>query len=158
MEFSIWLKICNTHYLFFDGASKSNPGMTGAGEIICNANGDIKSAYEWGLGPLSNNSVEALALYQGLIQLQKLGISTATILRDSAIIISLMVYNRNASNMILQQTISHCQALAQQMKEVRFFLVLRSLNKEADSRARRACSKSIGNLCCNAIESQCYLP
>ena len=81
-EFSIWLRNCNTHYLFFDGASKFNPGMARVGGIICNANGDIKSAYEWGLGPLSNNRVEALALYQGLIQLQKLGISTTTILGD----------------------------------------------------------------------------
>lgn len=156
-EFSIWLKNCNTHYLFFDGASKSNPGMAGASKIICNANGDIKFAYEWGLVPLSNNRDEALALYQGLIQLQKLGIITATILGDSAIIISLMVYNWNAFNVTLQQIINRCQALTQQMKEVCFFHVLHSLNKEVDSRANRAYSKSIENLRCNATESQCYL-
>jgi len=50
-EFSIWLKNYNTHYLFFDGASKFNPGMARAGGIICNANGDIISSCECRLGP-----------------------------------------------------------------------------------------------------------
>ena len=75
--------------------------MAGAGRIICNANGDIIISYEWGLGNLSNNRAEALTLYQGLIQLQKLCIHTATIIGDSNIVIILMVYNRNASNVIL---------------------------------------------------------
>ena len=101
-DFSLWLRNCNTHYLFFDGASKYNPGMAEAGGIICNANADIITAYEWGLGNLSNNRTEVLALYQGLLQLQKLGIHTATIIGDSTIIISLMVQNRSASNVILQ--------------------------------------------------------
>ena len=56
--------------------------------------------------PPSNNRAESLALYQGLIQLQKLSVSTAMILGVSTIIISLMVYNRNAFDVILQKTIS----------------------------------------------------
>jgi len=80
--------------------------MARASGTICNANGDIKMAYEWRLGPLSNNRVKALTLYEGFIQLQKLGISTTMILRDLANIISLMVYNRSTSNVLLQQTIS----------------------------------------------------
>lgn len=47
-EFSLWLRNCNTHYLFFDGASKYNLGMAGVGGIICNGNGDIITSYEWG--------------------------------------------------------------------------------------------------------------
>lgn len=56
--------------------------MVGARGIICNTNGDIITAYEWGLRNLSNNRAEVLALYQGLLQLQKLGIHTAMIIRD----------------------------------------------------------------------------
>jgi len=68
-ELSTWLRNSNVHYLFFDGASKSNPKTAGAGGIIYNANGEIQLSYEWGLGSLSNKRVEALALYQGLVQL-----------------------------------------------------------------------------------------
>ena len=100
-EIARWLRNCNTHYLFFDGASKSNPGMAGAGGIICNGNGDVLIDYEWGLGTISNNRAKSLALYQGLLQLQRFGISTVVIIGDSAIVISLMVCNRKAPNLIL---------------------------------------------------------
>lgn len=108
--------------------------------------------------PLSNNRAKALALYQGLVQLQKLGINTAMILGDSTAIISLMVHNQNASNVLLQQNINQCQALAQQMTDLHFFHVLRTLNKEANTCANRVCNRSIGNILCNSIESQQYLP
>lgn len=155
-EFSIWLRNYNTRYLFFNGTSKSNPRTAGAGGIIYNANGDIKITYEWGLGPLSNNMAEALALYQGLIQLQNLGINTAMVLGDLAAIVSLMVYNRSTSNVLLQQTINRCQVLTHKMIDIHFFHVLRSLNKEADTCANRACTRSIGSLLCNSIESHSY--
>lgn len=90
-EFTVWTKNSNRHYLCFDGASKSNLGVEGAGGVIFNANGDNILAYEWGLGHTSNNRAEALALYQGLIQLRKLGIDTVMILGDLAIIINAMV-------------------------------------------------------------------
>lgn len=91
-EFSTWLRNSNVHYLFFDGASKSNLGTAGAGGIIYNANGEIQLSYEWGLGPLSNNRAEALTLYHGLVQLRNLGINAAMVLGDSTTIISLMVH------------------------------------------------------------------
>jgi len=62
-EFANWLQKCNNYYLFFDRASKSNPGIAGAGGLILNANGECVLYYEWGLGNLSNNRAEALALY-----------------------------------------------------------------------------------------------
>ena len=157
-DFSDWVRRCNTHLLYFDGTSKSNPGKAGAGGIICNANGDTILSFEWGLGPLSNNKAEALALYQGLLQLQVLGIHTTTVIGDSAIIISLMVHKRTATNLALQQLIIRCHALIQQMNEIQFIHVLRSLNKEADAHANNACHKSLGSLQCNAYETFCYLP
>lgn len=39
-EFANWLSKCNRFRLFFDGASKSNPGQASAGGLICNANGE----------------------------------------------------------------------------------------------------------------------
>ena len=132
--------------------------MDGAGGIICNGNGDVLIEYEWGLGNLSNNRAEALALYQGLLQRQRLGIRTAIVIGDSAIVISLMVHNRKAPNLALQRIIDRCQAFDQQMKGNFFYHVLRSLNKEADERENRACLHNVGNLRCNGSDQQCLLP
>jgi len=89
-EFASWLQKCNYFYLFFDGASKSMPGMVGVGGVIYNANGECVLFYEWGLGNISNNRAEALALIQGLKQLSRIGIRTTKVFGDSSIVISLM--------------------------------------------------------------------
>jgi len=157
-EFARWLRNSNTHYLFFDGASKSNPGMAGAGGLICNGNGDVLTEYEWGLGHASNNRAEAFALLQGLLQLQKLGISKAIIIGDSAIIIGLMISNRKSQNLSLQQIIERCHSLDQQMKGNLYYHVLRSLNKTVDKLANKAYSHPVGNLWCNGTDHYFFLP
>jgi len=103
-ELKGWLPNNNSYYPFFDGASKSNPGTAGVGGVIYNPSGSIIATFEWGLGPLSNIRAEALALYQGLNQLQKFGINKAMIFGDSATIISLMVSSRKTCNIFLHQT------------------------------------------------------
>lgn len=153
-EFSSWLRGSNLHYLFFDGASKSNSGTTGAGGVIHNTNSRIISTYEWGLGSLSNNRAEALALYQGLNQLQKFGIRKALIFGYFATIISLMVCNQKASDIFLEQMINRCQALTRKNMELRLFHVLCSLNKEADI----CCCKPKSNLLCNNTKSHHHIP
>jgi len=126
--------------------------------VIFNANGDNILSYEWGLFHTSNNRAEALALYQGLIQLGKLGIDTFTILGDSAIVVSAMVQNMDLPNALLQQIIRRCRILANTMKDVRYYHVLRSLNKIAESQANKACARSLGCLICNGMESFQHIP
>lgn len=94
-EFASWLQKCNCFYLFFDGASKSNPSMAGAGGVIYNANGECVLFYKWGLGNISNNREEALALFQGHKKLIRLGIRTTKFFGDSSIVISLMAQKKN---------------------------------------------------------------
>ena len=61
-EFLKWRDSLNECSLFFDGASKGNPGQAGAGGILLNAENVILSSYAWGLGLDSNNKAKALAL------------------------------------------------------------------------------------------------
>eukprot|EP00253_Pinus_taeda_P030665 PITA_30665 len=91
-EFKRWIKSNNCTTLHFDGASKSNPGQEGVGGVIVNEAGDNICSYEWILGEKTNNNAEALALYQGLLQLKNLGIKRAIVFGDSAIIIRLMIH------------------------------------------------------------------
>ena len=52
-----WTKI-DYQSLFFDGASKGNPGLAGAGGVIFYPGGNRPIDYVWGLGKKSNNYAE----------------------------------------------------------------------------------------------------
>jgi ribonuclease HI len=47
---------------FFDGASKGNPGIAGAGGIIYSSEGTMIETFSWGLGQRTNNQAEILSL------------------------------------------------------------------------------------------------
>ena len=57
-----WLQEQNSYSLFFDGASKGNPGVVGAGGILLDPRGQIEKNFAWGLGRKTNNEVESMAL------------------------------------------------------------------------------------------------
>ena len=61
-----WLRDKNIYSLFFDGASKGNLGVAGAGEILMDPEGKIEQTYAWGIGCRTNNEAEWIALLQGL--------------------------------------------------------------------------------------------
>ena len=48
------------HKLFFNGASKGNPGRSGTGGIILDPHGQKVMSFSWGLGTCSNNYAEIL--------------------------------------------------------------------------------------------------
>ena len=61
-DFIKWRSTLEEHCLFFDGASKGNPSVAGGGGILLGPNGMMESTYAWGVGSVSNNREEALAL------------------------------------------------------------------------------------------------
>ena len=69
-DFNNWLRDKNSYALFFDGASKGNPGVAGAGGILLDPGGQMVETFAWGLGVRTNNEAEWLALLQGLQILQ----------------------------------------------------------------------------------------
>eukprot|EP00253_Pinus_taeda_P029799 PITA_29799 len=152
-DFKNWTQSSNCKILYFDGASKSNPGQAGARGLIVDETGDIICSYEWSLGEITNNNAEALALYQGLLQLKKLGIKRAMIFGDSAIITRLMVHNQSSPNCNLQQIINRTKILLRNFEDIKFYHILRTLNKQADIRANNVCGRPTGALRCNVVDS-----
>jgi len=61
-DFEEWKRQRRKHILFFDGASKGNPGVAGGGGVLVNLNGQLELSYAWGLGVETNNIAEALML------------------------------------------------------------------------------------------------
>eukprot|EP00253_Pinus_taeda_P007019 PITA_07019 len=157
-DYKMWIQSSNCPTLYFDGASKSNPGQAGAGGVILNEFGDEICSYEWSLGTKTNNNAEVLALYQGLIQLKNMGIRKALVFVDSAIIIRLMNYNQRSPNSNLQQHIERIKLLLNHFEHIKFYHILRTLNMKADKCANNAVGKQEGVLRHNNRESFQPLP
>eukprot|EP00253_Pinus_taeda_P022180 PITA_22180 len=157
-DYKVWIQRRNCPTLHFDGASKSNPGQAGAGGVISNEFGNEICSYEWSLGRKTNNIAEALALYQGLIQLKNLGIRKALVFGDSTIIIRFMNYNQRSPNSNLQQHIERIKLLLAHFEYIKFYHILRTLNMKADKCARNAVGKQEGVLRHNNREAFQPLP
>ena len=65
-QFEIWMKQRKLFKLFFDGASKENPWVSGGGRVIIFLKGNTKSEYYCNTGIDTNNMAEAYGIWQGL--------------------------------------------------------------------------------------------
>ena len=54
-EFSYWWQFKNKSSIFFDGASKGNPGKVGVGDLIFYPGGKLEISFSWGIGQTTNN-------------------------------------------------------------------------------------------------------
>eukprot|EP00253_Pinus_taeda_P018975 PITA_18975 len=144
--------------LFFDGAAKGNPGNSGAGGVIKNADGRIESRYAWGVGFNSSIQAEALALLQGLKMLTYLDIKDAIIFGDSQTIIKLMVDKTTPSDVRLARLISRIRILINTFQNLEFLHVKRENNKEADAEANKAVLLPPGTLLRDGEESWDFIP
>ena len=86
-EFTNWRCSLGVHCLFFDGASKGNPGPSGGGGVILFPSGSNRTSYAWGLGVDSNNVAEFYALWQGLRKAIRLNIRKISVFGDSRIVV-----------------------------------------------------------------------
>jgi ribonuclease HI len=86
------------HILFFDGASKGNPSLAGAGGVLVNPDGNPNFIFSWGLETETNNKAEALALWQGLHQAIKNNIQDLVIIGDSRLSIQALIRRKSVKN------------------------------------------------------------
>ena len=62
-EFIKWRENLQDHCMFFNGVSKGNLGVAGGGGILLGPHAMMVMTFAWGLGFVSNNIAEALALW-----------------------------------------------------------------------------------------------
>ncbi len=128
--------------LFVDGASKNNPGPSGAG--VCLLKGDNELVFKKGfyLGKKTNNQAEYLALLLGIFYARK-----HMSLGDSIIITSdseLMVRQLNKIYSVKNAELKRMYECARQLLEgfeVKFVHVLREENTVADALANEGIEK-----------------
>ena len=137
------------HTLFFDGASKGNPGITGAGRVIFDPRGDKQKDFAWGLGRSTNNNAEWLALLKGLEIALTLGIRDLVVFGDSLLVIKevrkLARNYKNPSNKM-----HHIfNSLIGDFNVINFLHILRSDNQSVDKMANVEVQLDYGFMICN---------
>ena len=147
----------NEPCLFFDGASKGNPGLARCGGVITEANGTVLSNYSWGLGIESHNKAELCGLLQGLrIALSK-GIANLSVYGDSRLLIQALREKR-PSHLQLAQIYQKICLLSKKFQSIRFFHVLRALNSMADKAANQGTLLGRGILHKDGVDIRCDIP
>lgn len=144
--------------LSFDGASKGNPGRSGAGGVVKKADGGIVLRYAWGVGYNTSIQAEALALLQGLKQLKSLGIQVASVFGDSQTIIKTMVDNASPSDLRLSRLIRRIRTLSNSFQCLNFYHIKRDNNKDADAEANKAVTLPLGVIVRDGVESRDPIP
>jgi ribonuclease HI len=122
----------STEYtLNFDGASKGNPGLSGAGMVIYKNGEEIWSSHKF-IGCKTNNQAEYSALIFGLEGALTLGITTLSVLGDSLLVINQVNGLYKVKSDFLLPLHKEVLALKTKFDFIEFNHVYRDNNKRAD--------------------------
>ena len=151
-DLSRWIKDQNSYSLFFDGASKGNPGKASAEGLIMNPRGQIINSFSWGLGSKTNNEAEWLALLQGLEMIDAKSITRLIILGDSRQVILKMKTGYPTGSIKCRRLHSRIHQL-HLPDNIEYYHILRENNAKADIMANKGASLSQGSIILNGEET-----
>eukprot|EP00253_Pinus_taeda_P031968 PITA_31968 len=150
--FQKWWKTQGKCTIFFDGASKGNPGRSGAGGIIYYPNGS-KECFSWGLGIKTNNQAEVLSLLKACQLARGKDPKEIAVFGDSELLIKALRKNKRLNDPVLNKQILRVTRLLKEFPSVQIFHILRELNSEADSLANIGCNHEKGMISINSGEA-----
>ena len=124
--------------LQFDGCSKNNPGLAGAGAVIYKNGIEIWSNHLFVGTNNTNNYAEYMGLIFGLEKAIELNIKTLHIEGDSLLVINQMIgkYKCNSHNLI--ELYNKAKILASDFDDIRFSHIFRNKNVRADELSNNA--------------------
>ena len=116
----------------FDGCSKGNPGLCGAGAVIYHNDNEIWSRSFFVGENATNNRAEYAGLILGLQQAAEYGIKNLHVQGDSQLVINQMngLYQCSSPNLI--ELYQRAKELETNFEKVYYEHILRHLNKRAD--------------------------
>jgi ribonuclease HI len=117
--------------LNFDGASKGNPGLSGAGAVIYKNRQEIWSSCKF-IGCKTNNQAEYSALILGLEGALALGIKTLSVLGDSLLVINQINGLYKVKSDFILPLYKEVLTLKSKFNFIEFNHVYRDYNKRAD--------------------------
>ena len=125
------------YQLFFDGASKGNPGIAGAGGVIYH-NGNELTTYTKHIERATNNVAEYLALLVGLLRCKELNIAEVEVYGDSQLVIKQVKGDWKVKNAQLKKIYNEIKAIEPYFTKISYQHVYRTKNKRADEMANIA--------------------
>lgn len=125
------------YILNFDGASKGNPGPSGAGAVIYKNREEIWSSHKF-IGCKTNNQAEYSALIFGLEGALNLGIKTLLVLGDSLLVINQVNGLYKVKSDFILPLHKEVLALKSKFDFIEFNHVYRDNNKRADQLSNMA--------------------
>jgi ribonuclease HI len=125
----------------FDGASKGNPGLSGAGAVIYKNGNEIWSSCKF-VGYKTNNQAEYSALILGLKGALNLGITSLSVLGDSLLVINQVNNIYKVKSVCLHELYKEAQSLKTEFDYIDFSHVYREFNKRADELSNLALEKA----------------
>jgi ribonuclease HI len=124
--------------LFFDGASKSNPGKSSFGAVIYKYEVEVATDYGYLGDYLTNNYAEYMGLIEGLKLALRNNIKCLNVYGDSMLVLNQMNGKWKVQSKTLKELNEEAKEFVKCFEEVQFFHVKRELNKRADELANEA--------------------
>ena len=125
-------------------------GVAGAGGILLDPGGQIAQTFAWGLGHMTNNETEWMALLQGMEILANTDLSRIAIFGDSRHVIYKMLNGYTISSIKCRRLYDKIIPLLS--KHCEFYHILRTNNAAADALANQGASLPQGHYCLNGLE------
>jgi ribonuclease HI len=129
--------------LYCDGASRGNPGPSGAGVVILDKNGEQIFELSRFLDNATNNEAEYKALIRGLSAAADVGIKGVQIFLDSELVVNQLLGTYKVRNPRLLQLFEEAMSRLQLFDEYAIFHVGRELNQKADRLANEAIDRGL---------------
>ncbi|EOA37912.1 hypothetical protein CARUB_v10009379mg, partial [Capsella rubella] len=127
-----------TCFIEFDGASKGNPGLSGAAAVLKNEDGSLICKLRQGLGIATNNKAEYHALILGLKYAVEKGYKKIKVKGDSKLVCMQIKGQWNVNNEVLAKLHKEAKQLCDKCVSFEISHVLRNLNADADEQANLA--------------------
>ncbi len=132
--------------IFFDGASRGNPGPAAIGAVLSEpsdnpsseSSGDVACELSESIGEATNNFAEYTALIRALEEAKKLGAEAVECFSDSELIVKQMNGTYRIHSESLRPLAQKAMSLRQEFAEFSLRHVPRSRNKRADRLASQA--------------------
>ena len=129
--------------LYCDGASRGNPGPSGAGIVLLDEDGELLFEVSRFLDEGTNNEAEYKALLRGLNAAADLDIRGLQIFLDSELVVNQLLGNYRVRNPRLQPLFDEAMYRLQQFDDYAIFYVRRELNQQADRLANEAIDRGL---------------
>ncbi|CAH8312993.1 unnamed protein product [Eruca vesicaria subsp. sativa] len=127
-----------TCFIEFDGASKGNPGLSGAAAVLKTEDGSLICKVRQGLGIATNNAAEYHGLILGLKHAIERGYKKIKVKGDSKLICMQIKGKWKVNNEVLSKLHEEAKQLTNECISFEISHVLRNLNYAADEQANLA--------------------